>query len=168
MLPGWPRETWPRLSLVAGLAIRTVIGSVDLKWPNDVLKETRKVGGILAESGSDGVVVGLGLNLWWPSPPQGVAALHADDPGPDAAITMAEEWAEDFLRRLEDRPDAWGREEFIAACSTLGQEISWDSGRGVARTIDGEGRLIVETASGEVALRSGEVRSVRPTTLHEQ
>lgn len=166
--PAWPRNAWPRLSLVAGLAIRSVVGSLDLKWPNDVLRETKKVGGILSESSSQGVVVGLGLNLWWPNPPQGVAALYPEDPGAAAAGEMAQAWAEELLRRLEGPPEAWGREEYIAACSTLGREIIWDSGRGVARTVDERGRLVVETADGDVALGSGEVRSVRPTTLHQE
>ena len=36
---------------------------VRLKWPNDLIWNNRKIGGILAEQRGDAVVVGLGLNL---------------------------------------------------------------------------------------------------------
>src|SRR5438093_6330551 len=35
----------------------------DLKWPNDLLVDDRKLGGILAEAEGPAVVVGLGLNV---------------------------------------------------------------------------------------------------------
>ena len=34
-----------------------------LKWPNDVLLDGRKLGGVLAERVDDAVVVGIGLNV---------------------------------------------------------------------------------------------------------
>ena len=59
----------PSLSLAAGLAL---IEAVDLaapgsplmlKWPNDLLLGTTKLGGILLERSGDRVVAGFGLNL---------------------------------------------------------------------------------------------------------
>ena len=50
---------------------------VGLKWPNDLVVGDRKLGGILAETdgredddGTTAVVVGLGLNVTWPGPPE--------------------------------------------------------------------------------------------------
>ncbi|MGH1486462.1 MAG: bifunctional biotin--[acetyl-CoA-carboxylase] ligase/biotin operon repressor BirA [Cellvibrionaceae bacterium] len=61
------------LSLLVGIAtVRTLIGfgfeSVKLKWPNDILLDGKKLGGILLEmtgdpSGRCHVVVGIGLNV---------------------------------------------------------------------------------------------------------
>ena len=61
------------LSLVAGLAVRDAVilagvaGQVQLKWPNDVLVDGRKVAGILIETtsatGSHIAIIGCGLNL---------------------------------------------------------------------------------------------------------
>ena len=39
-----------------------------LKWPNDVVVDDRKLAGILAEVVGQAVVVGIGLNVNWPSP----------------------------------------------------------------------------------------------------
>ncbi len=55
------------LSLRVGLALaealqRLVVRDVELKWPNDVLWQGKKMGGILIEARGAGVVVGIGLN----------------------------------------------------------------------------------------------------------
>ena len=60
----------PTLALVAGVAVHRAIGAlapglrdVWLKWPNDVLIEGAKLGGILLERQGEAVVVGIGVNL---------------------------------------------------------------------------------------------------------
>lgn len=50
--------------VAAGSAVRSSTGvDIRLKWPNDLLADERKLGGILAESWADAVVVGIGLNV---------------------------------------------------------------------------------------------------------
>ena len=62
------------MALAAGLAVRAAIEQVDervqvdLKWPNDVLIEGKKVGGILTEMNAEAtrvryIVVGMGINV---------------------------------------------------------------------------------------------------------
>jgi BirA family transcriptional regulator, biotin operon repressor / biotin---[acetyl-CoA-carboxylase] ligase len=57
----------PELSVVAGLAVAEAIAAVagvrpELKFPNDLLIDGRKVAGILAEARDDRVVLGIGIN----------------------------------------------------------------------------------------------------------
>lgn len=65
--PPFERALWPRLSLVAGLAVVKAIESAglvpEIKWPNDVLIGGRKVCGILMEAEGGFAVVGIGLNV---------------------------------------------------------------------------------------------------------
>ena len=164
--PGWPPEAKSRLSLVAGLAMRRELpGSTRLKWPNDLVdgRTWDKVGGILAEASGDDVVFGIGVNLWWPDPPDGVGAVYDTDPGPDAARLLAARWAEALLRRMEDGPAAWGRAEYTQHCVTIGADITWEpAGRGRAVGIAADGSLVVQTVDGEEHLASSHVRQVRP------
>ena len=56
------------ISLVAGTAVAEAIEgavglAVQVKWPNDVMLNRRKVAGILAEASDGRVVVGVGLNV---------------------------------------------------------------------------------------------------------
>lgn len=157
----WPAEARPRITLVAGLAAAEVLAGVGLKWPNDVVVEGGKVGGILVESDGAVAVVGLGVNLWWSRPMAEAASLLAADPGPEEGPRLAVAWAEALLRRLGLGPDSWGRREYLRRCVTVGREITWDPhGRGRAMGVDEHGRLLVETERGVVALDSGEVRHV--------
>jgi BirA family biotin operon repressor/biotin-[acetyl-CoA-carboxylase] ligase len=161
--PGWPLETWPRLTLVAGLAAAEVAGDVvKLEWPNDLVVGEEKVGGLLAESDGELLVVGLGLNLFWPEPPAGMGALYESDPGLALSSALAESWAQRLLGRIAIGPQDWGRQEYLDRCATVGREIVWEpEGRGYAVGISDDGALDVETAEGTVSLRAGEVSSVR-------
>lgn len=167
--PARPPHEWTVVPLWAGLSARSALdGRPQLKWPNDlVLGPGRKVGGILVEAAGGELVAGLGVNLWWRDPVPGAVALHADDPGPDAAVAIAERWAASLLRRVV-APEGW-REEYSAACTTLGMDITWRGdpppGRGIAVGIDADGALLVDTAAGPARLLAGEVREVRTATL---
>ena len=106
VVPSWPKDEWPRLTLVAGLAAVDAVDDpdVDLDWPNDLVRGDVKVGGLIAEAEGDVVVFGLGVNLWWPDPPQGMGAIGDEDPGPDAALAVADSFAQGLLaiRQLYD------------------------------------------------------------------
>lgn len=159
----WKRVDFPRLSLVAGLAARAVLGAnLACKWPNDLLLGDTKVAGLLAEAVGDLVVIGLGVNLWWPDPPTGFGSLFDDDPGPDIGVDLAERWCDELLGRIGAGPDGWGHEEYRTACRTIGRSIRWTpDGAGVATDVDADGCLVVATSSGRVRLSSGEVSEVR-------
>jgi len=63
-----PERNPPEISLVAALAASDAVDETagmetQIKWPNDVLLEGRKVAGVLAEMREDAVVVGIGLNV---------------------------------------------------------------------------------------------------------
>lgn len=76
----------PQLSLVAALAtaeaVEQLVGrQAQVKWPNDVLLDGRKLGGILLETESigdrlDAVIIGMGVNL--ASHPDGTAMPASD------------------------------------------------------------------------------------------
>jgi BirA family transcriptional regulator, biotin operon repressor / biotin---[acetyl-CoA-carboxylase] ligase len=156
------REPPRLLPLAAGVAVAEVVGpAAMLKWPNDVLRDGRKLAGILVEGRpQEGwAVLGIGLN----------AALRVEDlPSElhDTAGTMGLEVAdveptlERLLRALErwvGAGDAAVVEAFRGRDAILDRPVSWDGGEGVGAGIDGQGRLVVRTAAGTVALEAGEV-----------
>lgn len=147
-------------SLIAGVAAVRALGEVRLKWPNDVLVGDSKAGGILVERSGDVVVAGLGVNLWWPEPPEAYGSLFADDPGPHSHLELGALWGAEMMRLLGET--GWSRGEYLAACATVGREISWDpGGTGRAVDVDDDGGLVVETSEGRKVLHSGAVRYVR-------
>ena len=151
-------------SLMAGVAACRALGEDGcLKWPNDILLGGRKVGGILVEEIEGVVVVGTGVNLWWPDSPEEIGALYEFDPGPNRHGEISALWAAEMMSLLDT--DGWPLEEYRRLCSTLGREITWEpAGSGVAVEVSDDGELIVETQDGRHAIRSGAVRHVRPQT----
>ncbi len=72
-----------RITLVSAVALARAFGKVDgvkpqIKWPNDVLSDGKKLVGILTEMSSEGtdisyVVVGIGINVYNQSFPEDIA-----------------------------------------------------------------------------------------------
>jgi BirA family biotin operon repressor/biotin-[acetyl-CoA-carboxylase] ligase len=161
------RDAPALLPLAAGVAVAEVAGAgARVKWPNDVLVEGRKVAGILAEARPrDGwAVLGIGLNV----------SLRVEDLPPELhetagtlGLTPAD--VEPTLARLLealDRALALDAtallDAYRARDALYGGEITWTGGSGRAAGIDGEGRLVVETADGgRTALSAGEVHLLR-------
>jgi BirA family biotin operon repressor/biotin-[acetyl-CoA-carboxylase] ligase len=156
----------PRLlPLAAGVVVAAVVGPPALlKWPNDVLVDGRKVGGILVEGRPQErwAVVGVGLN---------VAIRVSDFPLElrDTAGTLGLEpdAIEGLLTGLLEQLEHWtgaGSEGVLDAVrardALLGRPVRWSGGSGTGAGIDGDGRLVVETEAGRVALDAGEVHLV--------
>src|SRR5713101_7551704 len=103
----------PLLSLAAGVAAAEACGSsVRLKWPNDLLVDGRKVGGILVESTPVKAVCGIGINLNWA--PEGAARLDQPrDQLLDRLRIAIERWSsappDKVLGRWRDLSDTIGK-----------------------------------------------------------
>ena len=138
------RPAPPLVTLAAGVAAADACDAVAgvvtaLKWPNDVLVDGAKVGGILSELVGDAAVVGLGVNLGWA--PAGAAAL-----GPDVD-------RDDLLRAYLTGLDGLNNARDVLAryrrrCATLGRrvrvEVPGPTVEGTAEAVDDEGRLVVD------------------------
>jgi BirA family transcriptional regulator, biotin operon repressor / biotin---[acetyl-CoA-carboxylase] ligase len=159
------RDPVPLLPLAAGVAVAEVVGPLArLKWPNDVLVEGRKVAGILVEGRpQEGwAVVGIGLNVAlrvadFPAELRETAGTLGRSPADVeptlvAVLGRLEEWisvdSDLLVRSVRDRDALYGR------------GVRWADGRGVGAGIDAEGRLLVATDGGTVALDAGEVHLI--------
>lgn len=172
-------------TLACGVALaetlRTEGVGASLKWPNDVLLGGRKLAGILCELANDGagrrtLVVGIGVNLWTD------AAMRASAAQPIASLDEQIELNQLAATR-EARVAQLGRAvlEIVRAFESGGfvplqprymrwfahadtdvdvMELGSTVARGRALGVDGEGRLLLQTAEGLRAFSSGEL-SVR-------
>ncbi|NND02647.1 MAG: biotin--[acetyl-CoA-carboxylase] ligase, partial [Acidimicrobiia bacterium] len=166
-----PSNVLTLIPLAAGVAAHDAIEhelgiETELKWPNDVLIGASKAGGVLSELKEGVLVVGAGINLWWPDAPVGASALVEDDPGEGVAAEIAAAWAERMLVAIADLPNSFDRMRYSELCSTIGMDISWrPDGLGRAIAVDQDGALVVATSDGSIVLRSDEVSHVRPATI---
>lgn len=160
------------LPLLAGLcmaeAAREVAAlEVGCKWPNDLLLEGRKVGGILVESrfGAEAgagvyAAIGVGVNL---DPPQGVEGAGGLGEVDAAALLTA--FLRGFRERYEGDPATLGRRvvaEYGPRCLTIGRDVEATRTdgrrvRGRAVEILEDGSLAVDTAEGRALVAFGEI-----------
>lgn len=140
----------PLLSLAAGVAAAEACGQgVRLKWPNDLLLEGRKVGGILVEATPIKAICGIGINLTWA--PDGAARL--DQPRDELMgklRTGMTRWssapAHQVLDRWRELSDTLGRKVRV--------ELADRSLEGLAEDINSRGELVVDGAT----ISAGSVR----------
>lgn len=164
--PRWPKKRWGLLPLMAGWQAASALDDrVMLKWPNDLLVGDDKVGGVLVEARGTVVVAGLGLNLWWPNAPSGMAGLDEEPGGWSRRDAVAHAWAGAFLdSALDPNLAGFSLDDYRRRCVTLGQMVSWGEGRtAMAVDVDPEGALGVEDAGERRRLLTGEVFHIRST-----
>ena len=179
--PGLPPSDVLPLSLAAGLAVQSAIQQIDarvkpdLKWPNDLLIDGKKVCGILTEMNAEAtrvrhIVVGIGINVNQPSFPRELQATSL-------RLETGSEWsrvevAAALLKSLDREYRQFN--EDLEARSTIVQRFaansSWTNGKkvrieengsafeGTTDGLDARGFLKVRTAHGVQTVLSGTVR----------
>jgi BirA family biotin operon repressor/biotin-[acetyl-CoA-carboxylase] ligase len=155
------------LPLMAALAVCEAAETVadvycEIKWPNDVWVERRKLSGILVEArpAAGWAIVGIGLNTGVREFPEELreTAITLDLPSPDLALPPLLAALGRWLAGAEDEILAAWRERD----ALYGSLVRWQDGEGTARGVDDSGSLLVEIASGELlALSAGEVHLQR-------
>ena len=165
------------LPLAVGTALAETLGRlgqpVQLKWPNDVLKDGDKLAGILVETAAaaDGgvwAVIGIGLNLAMPDELEerigrSVAAV------PWLARMERDTLLAAILDGLAEALRLFDKSGFAAFSARWNLLHGWqgqlvvilDRGEvlheGLAAGVDDAGRLLLDTESGRIAIVAGDV-----------
>ncbi len=150
------------LPLRAAVAVaQSIPVPAQIKWPNDVWIEGKKVSGILVEGRpQEGwAVLGIGLNVATRSFPDELSEI-ATSLALEGVSLSREEVLEALLASLDRLLSADGA-AILAAWrerdALLGAPVEWNGGRGRAVGITDAGALRVETDAGIVELDAGEV-----------
>jgi BirA family transcriptional regulator, biotin operon repressor / biotin---[acetyl-CoA-carboxylase] ligase len=163
---------WSGLSLAVGVSVaRSLHPALQLKWPNDVWFEDRKMAGILIETVNIGstryAVIGVGLNI---GPREAVglsthpAWLQELLPGIDAPQALQRIAAPlvQAVQVFETQGLAPFLKTFATRDALAGRAVTLSDGTlGQAQGVDGSGALLVHTDAGLKKISSAEV-SVRP------
>jgi BirA family biotin operon repressor/biotin-[acetyl-CoA-carboxylase] ligase len=179
-------RSWPLLTLMAALAVRDALLETyelktDIKWPNDILANERKLCGILAETveaeNGRAVIIGIGINLNESAFPPEVKDVATSVATLIGRAPASEPLLQSLIRAIGQRYQILqttnGEEETIREWS---KHSSYAQGQRVRVTLDAEkfdgwtrglepdGALRVETLTGEIRIvRAGDVTSLRGT-----
>ena len=173
---------WSGLSLAVGVSLAESLdptgGHLQLKWPNDVWLDGRKLAGILVETASWGgeryVVIGVGINVLpaddllvaGGAATTSLAALAAGMDAPTALLAVATPLVR-AVQAFEALGFAAFAARFAARDALAGRSVTLSDGTlGTAHGVGESGALLVLTASGMQAINSLEV-SVRPVGAPE-
>ena len=166
------------LTLAVGLALRDAVGPriaspAQIKWPNDLYVDGKKLAGVLVESQLQGdrlqaVVVGAGLNVASRAFPRQIAARATSLALLGAERLEREPLLQEILDAITLRLDAYRAtgvagilDELNAADALYGKRVRVDAQSGIGRGLDAQGRLLLEDDSGQThAILSGTVELV--------
>ncbi|TET09369.1 MAG: biotin--[acetyl-CoA-carboxylase] ligase [Candidatus Thorarchaeota archaeon] len=183
--PRLGNENTPLLGILCACAVRRALHGLDVnvqvKWPNDILVDDRKIAGILSEAvtiGNEtiGIVIGIGVNQncpisEMPSGLQWPATSVIDEIGKE---TSNESLLCDIVNEIDSLLEVVEInssfsavvDEWRKTSSTLGKTVRIHEDDkitdGIARNIGEDGSLLVETEDGLVSVLLGDVHHVRP------
>jgi BirA family biotin operon repressor/biotin-[acetyl-CoA-carboxylase] ligase len=182
--PSFEQSAWPLLTLMAAVAVHDSLRDscgleTDIKWPNDVLANDKKLCGILAEtvetSRGRAVVVGIGINLTKHSFPAEFAGIAtsvevAAGQNPELEVVLAA-LVSSLVSYYQTLKQPGGPEKILrewAARSTYGEgkriRVVESNATlvGTTRGLESDGALRVETDDGKMRIvRAGDVRLLR-------
>ncbi|WP_320169759.1 biotin--[acetyl-CoA-carboxylase] ligase [Maridesulfovibrio sp.] len=176
--PGEPRPVWNRiLPLIVGYltckALDDIGVKTQLKWPNDILIDGTKVGGILIEERGGTVMVGIGLNLTYAPERELLRPDHAVPAGKinteEMQLGPLETWIEMikyFRSQFDSIVSSQHAENFIYELADqlvwFGEEVRIVDGpdgleKGVICGLRSDGGLVVEADGEKHTVYSGSV-----------
>jgi BirA family transcriptional regulator, biotin operon repressor / biotin---[acetyl-CoA-carboxylase] ligase len=179
-------QQMPFLPLCVGVAVAQVLEHwhvpVRLKWPNDLLADQQKLGGVLCESFQTGqgaiTVVGVGLNIQGIDVPEALSGLGAASLSnylPAPSLPTPRELAEAVVSSILMRIEAASVQGIDSIFAEFSQRDAWlrsqvqveDQGvvcfAGEAMGIDRQGAYLVNTERGLRAVHAGDLSlRVRP------
>lgn len=168
------------LNLISSLAVSMAIENLyqlrtELKWPNDVLIDKKKVAGILIETSIKGknverVVIGIGINLnqiafhgEFNLPPTSLKLELKDDIDRENILAEILNNFEELLFDLELKPKAI-LNEWRNKCQMIGDKITITENdkvkTGIFHDIDDDGFLLLKRADSIEKIHFGDVSFV--------
>jgi BirA family biotin operon repressor/biotin-[acetyl-CoA-carboxylase] ligase len=173
-----PLEALPFMSIMAGVAVaRAIRGSTNLetavKWPNDIVVNGKKVGGILTECAVQGnevsyLTIGIGLNValdatLFQGPLENGTSLNIESESEIDRCSLARRIIHDLDYMYSDLVKGHiAIDEWRGMIDTIGKEIEVIVGEerlfGIAETLDEYCNLVLRLPNGRFRILSeGEV-----------
>ena len=158
------------ISLISGLICKKAIDklirkpSIMLKWPNDILFNDKKIGGILVETEINKenikTIIGIGINLninkeesWW-----GDLSRFALESKRNELINLI---LTEFLKIFDNSYENW-LHDWKKSCMHINKEIEIFDGenlqkKAIFKDIDAQGNAIIESKEGEEVIATGQI-----------
>ncbi|GEM_PF-234640 len=154
-------------------ALEGVCNGVRVKWPNDLLLNDRKIGGILVEERPGSILAGLGLNLAWAPREEDLRAGHCVAAGAFPALPgvsgilglwrmLVNRLETGYVNALETFTPSEFLMIFQSRLAWMGRRVLVCEGASVRyeariRGVSGQGELVLDRDGREILLLAGDV-----------
>jgi biotin-[acetyl-CoA-carboxylase] ligase BirA-like protein len=163
--PQLPPDAMPVLTMALGIATQRAIEEVagvkcDIRWPNDLLLDGKKVAGIMVQTADSALIAGVGINVNQTAFPDDLreiaTSLHTDK---EALLEAVIAKSLEYTKLLEVEGKARILQEFEARSSYVhGKEVEVGAIQGITAGLDENGFLRVQTPIGIETILAGGVR----------
>lgn len=181
---GWKIQTGsvsvPLTPLITALAIRDAVqpltSSMKIKWPNDLLLDGKKSGGILVEARTTGdqmsLVIGIGLNVnqtefpaWLDIQPSSLQRHLGKSVSREFVLASILNKLQEYLTRLRLNKTTDLMVRYRQHCETLGQQIIFKLNdevlSGLAVDLSADGSLQIEVNGEVLSFQGNEISHIR-------
>ncbi len=161
----------PQLSFIVSIAVYKTINSlasksknsIQLKWPNDILVNAKKISGILLESislnNNNYLVIGIGINI--NTNPINIGQVATNLSNENIEIRSLEEMLNLLMINFEKYFAQWKKEGFnkirqywLRRAYMLNKQITVNNGNskvtGIFKNIDENGAIKIQLSSGDI------------------
>ena len=119
-----------------------------LKWPNDIIFNQKKVGGILVEKVENKICIGMGVNYFWENPSvPNAGSIFKTYQNQEMIKDDAKNWAEQIEATLKNNFDL---NEYKSRLQTIGKLVEYPEGRGWAEDVNTDGSLRIKTVDEKI------------------
>ena len=121
---------------------------LSLKWPNDIVLNNLKVGGILVEKSKNNICIGMGINYFWEQPEiPGAGSVFTKKQEYSLINLHAKKWANNVVSSLTK--NNFDIDKYKQRLQTIGKIVEYPEGRGWAEDINEDGSLKIKSTDGD-------------------
>ena len=147
------------LPIIVGVSVSEILVKykldIRLKWPNDILVDGKKLGGILCQSNGKSSIVGLGINLH--NNPKFSESINLSELNCNINKLIFVDNLSKKISVLLKCKDQEIIDKFLAYDCLIGRFVSWSEGKGLVEKISNEGYLVVRDTNDKVVFLTDEV-----------
>jgi len=147
------------LPIIVGVVVADILHenniTAKVKWPNDILVEGKKLGGVLCQVQGEKVIAGLGINMTNSSSSEKYISLSALGFSIDK-LDFIDKFNEKIKVAME-HSDEHIIQQFQTYDCLIGKYVSWKDGNGQVVKISEDGRLVVRDALDDLVFLTEEI-----------
>ena len=147
------------LPIIVGISVAEILHEnriiAKVKWPNDILVEGKKLGGVLCQVKREKVITGLGINMTNSSSLEKSISLSTLGLSIDK-IDFINKFNEKIRSAIE-HSDEHIIQQFLIYDCLIGKRVYWKDGNGQVVKISKDGRLVVRDTLNDLIFLTEEV-----------